>query len=202
MHIPIPKKLQPPVCQPLAAMRVPFLQALARRANVRGSAQPVLLPTDTAEVDEVRRVVDALAEGAMTVTAPFTRTADIDRAQAVSIGDIAIERGFVLKKTGPELVGPCPHCGGHDRPARPMARSAAVTGAVMKRAIRRLNITSNDTGQERSTKYERLGELLRKYGLDLINSEQFWAEMKRQGFGQADIDEWCDEYHRKTEAEQ
>jgi hypothetical protein len=48
----------------------------------------------------------------------------------------------------------------------------------------------------------RLGELLRKYGLDLINSEQFWAEMKRQGFGQADIDEWCDEYHRKTEAEQ
>ena len=28
----------------------------------------------------------------MTVTAPFTRTADFDRAQAVSIGDIAIER--------------------------------------------------------------------------------------------------------------
>ena len=72
----------------------------------------------------------------------------------------------------------------------------------MKRAIHRLSITSNDTGQERSTKYERLGELLRTYGLDLINSEQFWAEMKRQGFGQADIDEWCDEYHRKTEAEQ
>ena len=33
MHIPIPKKLQPPACRPLAAMRVPFLQALARRAN-------------------------------------------------------------------------------------------------------------------------------------------------------------------------
>jgi hypothetical protein len=64
----------------------------------------------------------------------------------------------------------------------------------MKRAIHRLNITSNDIGQEGSTKYERLGELLRKYGLDLINSEQFWTEMKRQGFGQADIDEastWC-----------
>ena len=175
MHIPVPRKLQPPACQPLAAMRVRFLQASAGRANVRGLAQPVLLPTDTAEVEEVRRVVDALAEGAMTVTSPFTRTADIDRAQAVSIGDIAIERGFVLKKTGPELVGPCPQCGGHDQPARPMARSAAVTGAVMKRAIRRLNITSNDTGQERSTKYERLGELLRKYGLDLINSEQFWG---------------------------
>jgi hypothetical protein len=202
MHIPVSRKLQPPACQPLAAMRVRLLQASAGRANVRGLAQPVLLPTDTAEVEEVRRVVDALAEGAMTVTTPFTRTVDIDRAQAVSIGDIAIERGFVLKKTGPELVGPCPHCGRHDQPARPMARSAAVTGAVMKRVIRRLNITSNDTGQERSTKYERLGELLRKYGLDLINSEQFWAEMKRQGFGQADIDEWCDEYHRKTGAEQ
>ena len=72
----------------------------------------------------------------------------------------------------------------------------------MKRAIRRLYITPNDTGQEKSTKHERLGELLRKYGLDLINGEQFWADMKRQGFGQADIDEWCDEYHRKTEAEQ
>ena len=127
----------------------------------------------------------------MTVTAPFTRTADIDRAQAVSIGDIAIEPGFVLKKTGPELVGPCPHCGGHDQPARPMARSAAVTGAVMKGAIRRLNITSKDTGQERSTKYEKLWVLLRLYGLDLINAEHFWSEMKRQGFGQADIDEWC-----------
>jgi hypothetical protein len=62
----------------------------------------------------------------------------------------------------------------------------------MKRAIRRLNITPNDTGQEKSTKHEQLGELLRQYGLDLINSEQFWAEMRRQGFGQTDIDEWCD----------
>jgi hypothetical protein len=48
-----------------------------------------------------------------------------------------------------------------------------------------------------SSKYERLGELLRQYGLDLINGDQFWAEMRRQGFGQDDIDEWCDEYHRK-----
>jgi hypothetical protein len=62
VHILIPKKLQPPPCRPLAAMRVPVVQALARRANARGSAQPGLLPTDTAEVDEVRRVVDALAE--------------------------------------------------------------------------------------------------------------------------------------------
>ena len=127
----------------------------------------------------------------MIVTAPLTRTADFDKAQAVSIGDIAIERGLVLKKTGPELVGPCPHCGGHDQPARPMARSDAVTGAAMRCAIRRLNITPNDTEQEKSTKHEQLGELLRLYGLDLINREQFWSEMKQQGFGQADIDEWC-----------
>jgi hypothetical protein len=39
----------------------------------------------------------------------------------------------------------------------------------MKRAIRRLNITANDTGQEKSTRHEQLGELLRLYGLDLIN---------------------------------
>jgi hypothetical protein len=29
MHIPVPRKLQPPACQPLAAMRVRFLQASA-----------------------------------------------------------------------------------------------------------------------------------------------------------------------------
>ena len=41
--------------------------------------------------------------------------ADIDRAQAISLADIAIARGFVLKRSGRELVGPCPLCGGHDR---------------------------------------------------------------------------------------
>ena len=41
--------------------------------------------------------------------------ADIDRANAVSLADIADERGLVLKKSGADRVGPCPHCGGTDR---------------------------------------------------------------------------------------
>ena len=41
--------------------------------------------------------------------------ADIDRANAVSLADIVSERGLVLKKSGADRVGPCPHCGGTDR---------------------------------------------------------------------------------------
>jgi hypothetical protein len=41
-------------------------------------------------------------------------TADIDTAQAVSIADIALERGFVFDRAG-NHVGPCLHCGGRDR---------------------------------------------------------------------------------------
>jgi hypothetical protein len=43
--------------------------------------------------------------------------ADISKAEAVSIADLAVERGLVLKRSGRELVGPCPlsHCGGNDR---------------------------------------------------------------------------------------
>jgi hypothetical protein len=40
--------------------------------------------------------------------------ADIARAQAVSIADIAIERGFVFDRAG-NHAGPCPRCGGKDR---------------------------------------------------------------------------------------
>jgi len=41
--------------------------------------------------------------------------AEIAQAEAVNIADIAIERGLILKKCGRELIGPCFHCGGHDR---------------------------------------------------------------------------------------
>src|SRR5258708_25128066 len=41
--------------------------------------------------------------------------ADIEKAMAVSVADIAIERGLLLKRSGRELVGPCPLCGGRDR---------------------------------------------------------------------------------------
>jgi hypothetical protein len=40
--------------------------------------------------------------------------ADIDRAQAVSIADIASERGFAFDRTG-NHAGSCPRCGGKDR---------------------------------------------------------------------------------------
>jgi hypothetical protein len=40
---------------------------------------------------------------------------DIDRAQTVNIADVARERGLPLKRSGRELVGPCPRCGGTDR---------------------------------------------------------------------------------------
>jgi hypothetical protein len=39
----------------------------------------------------------------------------IGQAQAINLADIAGERGFVLKRSGHELVGPCPLCGGVDR---------------------------------------------------------------------------------------
>ena len=48
----------------------------------RGSAQPVLLPTDTAEVDEVRRVVDALAE----ITKPDAASLEKKIKRAVQAG--------------------------------------------------------------------------------------------------------------------
>ena len=41
--------------------------------------------------------------------------ADIERSQAVSLADIAIEHRIILKRSGGEFVGPCPLCGGTDR---------------------------------------------------------------------------------------
>jgi hypothetical protein len=41
--------------------------------------------------------------------------ADIDRAEAISVAVVAVERGLALKRSGGELVGGCPHCGGRDR---------------------------------------------------------------------------------------
>jgi hypothetical protein len=40
--------------------------------------------------------------------------ADLDRAQAADIADIAIERGFAFDRAG-NHAGPCPRCGGKDR---------------------------------------------------------------------------------------
>lgn len=40
--------------------------------------------------------------------------ADIDRAERVSLADIAVARGFAFDRAG-NHAGPCPHCGGKDR---------------------------------------------------------------------------------------
>jgi phage/plasmid primase-like uncharacterized protein len=39
----------------------------------------------------------------------------VDRAKAVRIEDEAARRDMRLRRTGAELVGPCPRCGGDDR---------------------------------------------------------------------------------------
>ncbi|MCS3497484.1 phage/plasmid primase-like uncharacterized protein [Bradyrhizobium japonicum] len=41
--------------------------------------------------------------------------ADIDRAKAVRVADVAVARGLMLKRAGRELIGPCPLCAGTDR---------------------------------------------------------------------------------------
>jgi hypothetical protein len=46
------------------------------------------------------------------------------------------------------------------------------------------------------TKRERLSYLLSAYGSGTITEEQFWDQMKQSGFGQADIDAWCEEFYK------
>jgi hypothetical protein len=50
---------------------------------------------------------------------------------------------------------------------------------------------------KRPTKFEYLNDLLKRYGLDQINKEQFWAGMDRYRFSQDDIDRWLVEYYRR-----
>jgi len=47
------------------------------------------------------------------------------------------------------------------------------------------------------TKYEVLGELLRNYGMGIVDDERFWRDMKRNGFDQDDIDWWCSEHYAR-----
>jgi hypothetical protein len=49
--------------------------------------------------------------------------------------------------------------------------------------------------KKKPTKYEWMSELLGLYGRDVITSEQFWSRMKTMGYGQDDIDKWCERYH-------
>jgi hypothetical protein len=50
---------------------------------------------------------------------------------------------------------------------------------------------------KRPTKYEYLDDLLKRYGLDMITKEQFWAGMDRYHFTQDHIDRWLVEYYRR-----
>jgi len=51
-------------------------------------------------------------------------TADIERARAIRLAEVAHERGLALKRAGGELVGPCPLCGGRDRFAIHLGKDA------------------------------------------------------------------------------
>jgi hypothetical protein len=44
-----------------------------------------------------------------------SRAGWIDRARAADIGSVARDRGLELKRSGKELIGPCPKCAGNDR---------------------------------------------------------------------------------------
>ena len=52
------------------------------------------------------------------------------------------------------------------------------------------------------SKQQRLSYLLGAYGNGTMSEEQFWRQMKQSGYGEADIDQWCDEYHSKQETRQ
>ena len=49
------------------------------------------------------------------------------------------------------------------------------------------------------TKYDTLNYLLGQYGVNNIDSNTFWNQMKQNGWGQDDIDQWCAEYYRREQ---
>jgi hypothetical protein len=48
------------------------------------------------------------------------------------------------------------------------------------------------------TKYDRLNHLLGEFGKGNYSHEFFWSRMSAYGYTQADIDEWCAEYHKRS----
>lgn len=49
----------------------------------------------------------------------------------------------------------------------------------------------------KQTKFEFLNDLLLKFGMGAISTAQFWGQMERAKYGQADIDRWCSEYYAR-----
>jgi hypothetical protein len=48
-------------------------------------------------------------------------------------------------------------------------------------------------------KYQTLNYMLGQYGVNNITGEQFWGQMKQNGWGQTDIDAWCVEYYQREQ---
>jgi len=48
-------------------------------------------------------------------------------------------------------------------------------------------------------KYQTLNHLLYQYGVNNITGEQFWGQMKQNGWGQDDIDQWTAEYYQREQ---
>ncbi len=48
-------------------------------------------------------------------------------------------------------------------------------------------------------KYEWLHDILGLYGVGILTAAQFWSQMNVRGYGQRDIDDWCAEYHKRSE---
>lgn len=51
------------------------------------------------------------------------------------------------------------------------------------------------------SKFDWLFKMLGDFGSGRITHDQFFGQMKAQGYTQADIDRWCDEYHKLTNKE-
>lgn len=47
--------------------------------------------------------------------------------------------------------------------------------------------------------YQILGVLLADFGNEKISAETFWHEMQKHGFGQDDIDAFCDRFYAEAE---
>jgi len=77
-----------------------------------------------------------------------------------------------------------------------------TTATVQPKPLRRLNsVAKRPAAKPKPTKYELLHNLLGRFGIDAITSEQFWSQMKVHGFTQGDIDRWLIEYYKTTETD-
>ena len=47
------------------------------------------------------------------------------------------------------------------------------------------------------SKFEIIGELLRLYGMGIIDEERFCRDMARHSFTQDDVDWWCREHYAR-----